>query len=91
MEHILEHEACAATTAGHPVGRSSTARSHRPEHSLWPHVPILARVVWADTGEEEWLESEAMGWTGDLVYVNMWHTRYSANACWLRAADVRRR
>jgi hypothetical protein len=78
---------------GWSPGRSilNGAGSHRPEHSLWPHVPVLARVVWADTGEEEWLESEAMGWTGDLVYVNMWHTKYSANACWLRAADVRRR
>ena len=72
---------------GWSPGRSilNGAGARRPEHSVWPHVPILARVVWADTGEEEWLESEAM------VYVNMWHTRYSANACWLRAVDVRRR
>jgi hypothetical protein len=41
--------------------------------------------------EEQWLETEAMGWTGDLVYINMWHTKYAANACWLHAADVKRR
>jgi hypothetical protein len=40
-----------------------------------------ARVVWADIGEEEWLESEAMGWASYLVFVNMWHTKYRANAC----------
>jgi hypothetical protein len=51
----------------------------------------LARVVWADNGEEEWLESEATGGTGDLVYVNMWHTKYGANACWLHSEDVVRR
>ena len=67
------------------------AGARRPEHSLWPHVPILARVVWADTGLEEWLETTAMGWAGDLVYVDMRRTDYGVNACWLRASDVRRR
>jgi hypothetical protein len=67
------------------------AGARRPEHSLWPHVPILARVVWADTGLEEWIETTAMGWTGDLVYVDMRRTDYGVNACWLHADDVRRR
>jgi len=67
------------------------AGARRPEHSLWPHVPILARVVWADTGLEEWIETTAMGWTGDLVYVDMRRTDYGVNACWLHADDVKRR
>jgi hypothetical protein len=54
-------------------------------------VPILARVVWADTGLEEWIETTAMGWAGDLVYVDMRRIDYGVNACWLHAADVRRR
>jgi hypothetical protein len=31
-----------------------------------------------------------MGWTGDLVYVDMRRTGYGVNACWLHAAEVRR-
>jgi hypothetical protein len=54
-------------------------------------VPILARVVWADTGLEEWIETTAMGWARDLVYVDMRRIDYGVNACWLHAADVRRR
>jgi hypothetical protein len=37
------------------------------------------------------LETEAMGWSGDLVYVDMRRTDYGVNACWLRATDVKRR
>ena len=74
---------------GRAILNGSGAR--RPEHSLWPHVPILARVVWADNGQEEWLETTAMGWAGDLVYVDMRRTDYGVNACWLDARDVRRR
>jgi hypothetical protein len=32
-----------------------------------------------------------MGWTGDLVYVDMRRTDYRVNACWLRSNDVKRR
>lgn len=67
------------------------AGAHQPEHSLWPHLPILARIVWADTGLEEWIETTAMGWAGDLVYVDMRRTDYGVNARWLHATDVKRR
>ena len=33
----------------------------------------------------------AMGWAGDLVYVDMRRTDYGVNACRLQAADVKRR
>jgi hypothetical protein len=46
--------------------------------------------VWADTGEE-WLETTALGWSGDLVLVSTWRTGHGFNACWLRAEDVQRR
>jgi hypothetical protein len=47
-------------------------------------VPILARIVWADDGEEH-LDTVALGWTGRDVL------RYRLRAVWLDAADVTRR
>ena len=41
-----------------------------PEHTFNQPVPITARIVWADDGEE-YIETEAAGWTGRLVYVRV--------------------
>jgi hypothetical protein len=43
---------------------------HGPEHVLDPPVPVTARIVWEDDGEEH-IETEAAGWTGRLVYVRV--------------------
>ncbi len=64
------------------------AGAHRVEHRR--RIPIRARIDWADTGEQ-WLDTMALGWTGDLVYVDTWGTGHGLNACWLRAGDVCRR
>ena len=52
-------------------------------------MPIVARIVWEDDGEE-FIETEA-GWSGRLVYVRMPDRRYRLTSVWLDAADVRRR
>jgi hypothetical protein len=51
-------------------------------------VPIVARIVWADDGEEH-VETVALGWTGRNVYVWMEDRRYSFTPCLFDAADVR--
>ena len=61
-----------------------------PEHTFKQPVPIIARVVWADDGEEH-VDTVALGWTGRDVYVRMSDRRYRLTATWLDAADVRRR
>jgi hypothetical protein len=61
-----------------------------PDRTFNPPVPIVARIVRADDGEEH-LETEALGWTGRNVYVRMPDRRYNRTAVWLDAADVRRR
>jgi hypothetical protein len=53
-------------------------------------VPIVARIVWADDGEE-YVETVAAGWTGQLVYVRVPDRRYRLTSVWLNAADVKRR
>jgi hypothetical protein len=53
-------------------------------------VPIVARIVWADDGEEH-LDTVALGWTGRDVYVRLPDRRYRLRAVWLDAADVTRR
>ncbi|HEY9377527.1 MAG TPA: hypothetical protein VIQ02_10580 [Jiangellaceae bacterium] len=40
---------------------------------------------------EERVETVALGWTGQDVYVWMSDTRYQLGAVWLDAADVTRR
>ena len=60
-----------------------------PEHTLDPQVPIFARIVWEDDGEE-YLDTVALGWTGRDVYVRMTDTRYELRAVWLDARDVTR-
>jgi hypothetical protein len=38
-----------------------------PKHRLDPPVPVTARIVW-DDGGEEYVDTEAVGWSGQLVY-----------------------
>jgi hypothetical protein len=59
-----------------------------PKHHC--RIPVRARIVWADSGEE-WLDTTALGWSGNLVYVDAWGTGYGRNAVWLNADDVARR
>ena len=63
-----------------------------PASPSTPHqpVPITARIVWTDDGEE-FVETVAAGWTGRNVYVRMPDRRYRFTSVWLDAADVRRR
>jgi hypothetical protein len=46
--------------------------------------------VWAYDGEE-FIETVAAGWSGQLVYVRMPDRRYRLTSVWLAASDVRRR
>jgi hypothetical protein len=62
----------------------------KPEHTFHQPVSIVARIVWADDGEE-FIETVAAGWSGQLVYVRLPDTRYRRTSVWLAAADVRRR
>jgi hypothetical protein len=50
-------------------------------------VPIVARIVWEDDGEDR-LETVALGWTRRNVYVRMTDTRDRLRAVWPAAADV---
>ena len=61
-----------------------------PEHTLSPPVPIVARVVWAVDGEEH-IDTVALGWTGQAVYVRLPDPRCRTNSIWLDGADVKRR
>jgi hypothetical protein len=73
---------------GQAILNSTGARE--PEHTFGRPLPIMARVVWADDGEE-YLDTVALGWRGRDVYVRMTDTRYRLRAVWLDASDVRRR
>jgi hypothetical protein len=70
---------------GQKILNSTGARE--PEHTLFPPVPITARIVWEQDGEEH-IDTVALGWTGRDVYVRMSDTRYQTRAVWLDAADV---
>jgi hypothetical protein len=61
-----------------------------PKDRLDPPVPIVARIVWEDDGEE-YIETTAAGWSGRLVYVRVPDRRYRLTSVWLDAADVTRR
>jgi hypothetical protein len=71
-----------------PITNSLKAKV--PEHTLSPPVPVVARVVWAVDGEEH-IDTEALGWTGQAVYVRLADPRCRTNAIWLDGADVQRR
>jgi hypothetical protein len=61
-----------------------------PVHTFHQPVPITARIVWADDGEEH-LDTVTLGWTGRDVYVRLPDPRHRLTSVWLNAADVRRR
>jgi hypothetical protein len=52
---------------------------------------MVARIVWADDGEELTRDPVATGWSGQLVYVRVPDRPYRLTSVWLDAADVRRR
>ncbi len=61
-----------------------------PDHTFNQPVPIVARIVWEQEGEEH-IDTVALGWTGRNVYVRMKDTGYQFTACWLDASDLERR
>ena len=71
-----------------PITNGLTARA--PEHTLSPPVPIVARVVWEADGEER-VDTVALGWTAQAVYVRLADARCRTNSIWLDGADVQRR
>ena len=73
---------------GQAILNSTGARE--PEHTFGQPVPIVARVVWEQDGEER-IDTVALGWTGRDVYVRVSDRRCRLTATWLDAADVRRR
>jgi hypothetical protein len=64
--------------------------AREPEHTFRQPVPIKARIVWAEDGEE-YIETVAAGWTGRDVYVRLPDRRYRFTSVWLDADDVKRR
>jgi hypothetical protein len=77
-----------AWSPGQKILNSTGARM--PNHRLDPPVPVVARVVWANDGEEH-IGPVALGWTGQNVYVRLPDQRYRLTSVWLDASDVRRR
>ena len=73
----------AGAAAAHRfVAGSGDPQRHRgrePEHTFHEPVPITARIVWEQDGEEH-IETVALGWTGRDVYVRMSDTRYQLRA-----------
>jgi hypothetical protein len=45
-------------------------------------VPIIARIVWEEDGEEH-IDTEAAGWSPQLVYVRLPDRRYRLTSVWL--------
>jgi hypothetical protein len=64
--------------------------ARKPAHTFDLPVPVVARVVWAEDGEE-YIETEAAGWTGRDVYVRLPDSRHRLTSVWLDASDVKRR
>jgi hypothetical protein len=81
-------QATMAHSPGQVIVNATEAK--QPRHRLEPPVSIRARILW-DRDGEEWIETEALGWTGHEVYLRMSDPRYRLRAVWLDAADVRRR
>lgn len=71
-----------------PILKGVGAR--QPEHLRSPPVPVTVRVVWETDGPEQ-VATEALGWSGQSVYVRLADSRCRTNAIWLDAADVTRR
>jgi hypothetical protein len=66
-----------AWSAGQVIVNGTGAKV--PEHRLHPPVPVIARILW-DRDDEEWIETEALGWTGHEVYVRMPDSQYQFTA-----------
>jgi hypothetical protein len=77
-----------AWSPGQKILNSTGARE--PEHTFHQPVPITARIVWEQDGEE-FVETVAAGWSGQNVYVRLPDRRYRLTSVWLDAADVKRR
>jgi hypothetical protein len=75
-----------SSPAGH-LGQAilNSTGAREPEHTFNRPVPITARIVWENDGEEH-LDTVALGWTGRHVYVRMDGPRYRFTAVWLDAA-----
>jgi len=71
-------------------GILNALEAQMPEHIFKTPVPIVARIEWADDGEEH-LETVALGWTGQHAYIRLPDPRCRFTAVWLDAADVTRR
>jgi hypothetical protein len=87
-EAFRRQQETMAWSPGQAIVNATGARV--PEHTFARPVPIVARVVGAQDGEEH-IETVALGWTGRNVYVRMTDPRYRFTAAWLDAADVTRR
>jgi hypothetical protein len=81
-------QASMAHSPGQRILNDTGARE--PEHTLDPPVPVTARIVWEHDGEE-YIDTAAAGWSGQLVYVRVPDRRYRLTSVWLDTADVRRR
>ena len=77
-----------AWSPGQKILNDTGAR--QPEHTFHQPVTIVARIVWADDGEEH-IDTVAAGWSGQNVYVRLPDPRYRLTSVWLNAADVKRR
>jgi hypothetical protein len=55
-----------AWSPGQRILNGTSARV--PEHTFGQPVPIVARIVWEHDGEEN-IETVALGWTGQNVYI----------------------
>lgn len=53
-------------------------------------IDVIARVVWADDGEEH-IPGRALAWTTGEVFVEIRDPRWQLDSVWLTAADVQRR
>lgn len=61
----------------------------RVQRNLPEPVDIDVRVVWARDGQET-IRTRALGWSGNLAYVELDDPRARIRWVWLPAPDVRR-
>lgn len=53
-------------------------------------IDVIARVVWAEDGEEH-VHGRALAWTSGEVFVEIRDPRWQLDSVWLAARDVQRR
>jgi hypothetical protein len=63
------------------TGNAVFAGARMPEHTFGQPVPVV----------EEHIETVALGWSGQAVYVRLPDPRCRTNSIWLDGADVKRR